>query len=126
MAGRDGPHPEQGSEGLPLPFPQYRARVAEADIQDALTLAGADPGEALRGEAPSLIDEWQNAPQLWNRIRRECDDRARPTAPRLSMGQRAASTSCATRSLQTGEPTSPVSSSSPRGAPHIAALTAYR
>ena len=27
---------------------------------------------------PRLIDEWQNAPRLWNRIRRECDDRARP------------------------------------------------
>ena len=114
MADRDDPNPEQGSEGLALPFPGYRARVAEADVQDALTrrgavliegvrwcgktstalrfassvlrlddpdaltLAGADPGEALRGEAPRLIDEWQNAPQLWNRIRRECDDRARP------------------------------------------------
>lgn len=96
------------------PFPGYRPRVAEADIEEALTrrgavllegvrwcgktstalrfahsalrlddpdaliLAGADPSEALRGEVPRLIDEWQNAPQLWNRIRRECDERAAP------------------------------------------------
>ena len=96
------------------PFPGYSPRVAEADIEQALTrrgavllegvrwcgktstalrfahsalrlddpdariLAGADPSEALRGEVPLLIDEWQNAPQLWNRIRRECDERAAP------------------------------------------------
>ena len=96
------------------PFPGYRPRLAEADVQgalkrrgavllegvrwcgktstalrfanselhldepDARTLAGADPTEALRGGVPRLIDEWQNAPQLWNRIRRECDMRAAP------------------------------------------------
>ena len=96
------------------PFPSYRPRVVEADIQEALarrgavllegvrwcgktstalrfadsvlrlddpdarTLAGADPTEALRGGVPRLVDEWQNAPQLWNRIRRECDERAAP------------------------------------------------
>ena len=32
----------------------------------------------LRGTPPRLLDEWQNAPQLWNRVRRECDDRALP------------------------------------------------
>ena len=96
------------------PFPGYRTRLAEADIQEALTrrgavliegvrwcgktstalgfaqsalrlddpdarvLAEADPTEALRGDTPRLIDEWQNAPHLWNRIRRECDERAAP------------------------------------------------
>ena len=101
-------------EERPRPFPSYRPRVAEADIQEALarrgavlvegvrwcgktstalrfarsvlrlddpdarTLAGADPTEALAGAVPRLVDEWQNAPQLWNRIRRECDERAAP------------------------------------------------
>lgn len=101
-------------EERPRPFPSYRPRVAETDIQEALarrgavlvegvrwcgktstalrfassvlrlddpdarTLAGADPTEALRGGVPRLVDEWQNAPQLWNRIRRECDERAAP------------------------------------------------
>lgn len=96
------------------PFPGYRPRVCEADVEDALsrrgavliegvrwcgktwtalrfarsalrlddedalTLAGVDPIEALRGDAPRLVDEWQNAPHLWNRIRRECDERAQP------------------------------------------------
>ena len=96
------------------PFPGYRTRLAEADIQEALTrrgavlvegvrwcgktstalgfarsalrlddpdarvLAEADPVEALRGDTPRLIDEWQNAPHLWIRIRRECDERATP------------------------------------------------
>ena len=96
------------------PFPSYRPRVVEADIQEALarrgavllegvrwcgktstalqfadsalrlddpdarTLAGADPAEALRGGVPRLVDEWQNAPHLWNRIRRQCDERAAP------------------------------------------------
>ncbi|MXY10166.1 MAG: ATP-binding protein [Acidimicrobiaceae bacterium] len=93
------------------PFPGYRPRVSEKDIEDALSRRGAvliegvrwcgktwtalrfarsalrlddddalrladiDPGEALRGDAPRLVDEWQNAPHLWNRIRRECDER---------------------------------------------------
>ena len=79
---------ERTPDELPVPFPGYRPRVAEADIQDALTrrgavliegvrwcgktstalrfassvlrlddpdaltLADADPGEALRGEVP--------------------------------------------------------------------------
>ena len=96
------------------PFPQYRFRVAEADIADALsrrgavliegvrwcgktwsalrfarsalhlddpdalTLTAADAVGALQGDTPRLIDEWQNAPHLWNRIRRECDERAAP------------------------------------------------
>ncbi len=100
-------------EGIP-PFPSYRARLAETEVQQALnrrgavllegvrwcgktstalrfansalrlddpdarTLAGTDPTEALRGNTPRLVDEWQNVPQLWNRIRRECDERATP------------------------------------------------
>ena len=48
------------------------------DDADALLLASSDPAEALRGPVPRLLDEWQNAPQLWNRVRRECDDRPEP------------------------------------------------
>ena len=96
------------------PYPGYRPRVCEAEIddalarrgavliegvrwcgktwaalrfshsalrlddEDALLLAQADPAAALAGETPRLVDEWQNAPHLWNRIRRECDERAQP------------------------------------------------
>ena len=45
------------------------------DDDAALLLASSDPTEVLRGPRPRLLDEWQNAPHLWNRVRRECDDR---------------------------------------------------
>ena len=48
------------------------------DDEAALLVAAADPDEVLRGPTPRLLDEWQNAPRLWNRVRRECDDRVQP------------------------------------------------
>lgn len=50
---------------------------ARLDGEGALLLAEADPRAVLRGPVPRLLDEWQNAPHLWNLVRRECDDRAR-------------------------------------------------
>ncbi len=43
-----------------------------------IQLAELDPGQLLRGETPRLIDEWQLAPELWNAIRHEVDDRQKP------------------------------------------------
>lgn len=40
-----------------------------------LELAQIDPGLLLEGETPRLIDEWQIAPQLWDAIRFEVDQR---------------------------------------------------
>ena len=51
---------------------------ARLDDESLVLLADTDPGAVLHGATPRLLDEWQNAPQLWNRVRRECDDRARP------------------------------------------------
>ena len=45
------------------------------DDEAALLLAATDPDAVMQGPTPRLFDEWQNAPQLWNRVRRECDDR---------------------------------------------------
>ncbi|MDE0700698.1 MAG: DUF4143 domain-containing protein [Acidimicrobiaceae bacterium] len=45
------------------------------DDEAALLLATSDPDAVMQGPPPRLLDEWQNAPQLWNRVRRECDDR---------------------------------------------------
>jgi hypothetical protein len=33
------------------------------------------PEQVLRGEAPRLLDEWQEFPELWNLVRREVDDK---------------------------------------------------
>ena len=57
---------------------RFARSALQLDDADDRVLAGADPNEALRGDAPRLIDEWQNEPALWNRIRRECDKRAAP------------------------------------------------
>ncbi len=40
-----------------------------------LALAETDPDYLLSRPPPLLIDEWQHAPELWNRIRHACDDR---------------------------------------------------
>lgn len=44
-------------------------------IQQNRTLAQVNPILLLRGETPRLIDEWQLAPQLWDAIRFEVDQR---------------------------------------------------
>jgi len=49
----------------------------DADPQ-AVALADLDPHSVLAGEPPSLIDEWQLAPALWNVIRHEIDGVADP------------------------------------------------
>ena len=41
-------------------------------------LASLDPQSALEGDVPRLIDEWQDAPMLWDVARRAMDDRAKP------------------------------------------------
>ncbi len=51
---------------------------ARFDVEAMRLLAAADPASALVGDVPRLLDEWQNAPGIWNPVRRECDDRAQP------------------------------------------------
>lgn len=46
-----------------------------ATRQRNLTLASAEPQRLLAGKTPRLIDEWQDAPQLWDAIRFEIDQR---------------------------------------------------
>lgn len=62
-----------GKTWLARHFARSEARL---DDESTLLLASSDPAEVLAGPTPRLLDEWQNAPQLWNRVRRECDDRA--------------------------------------------------
>ncbi len=53
---------------------------SEARLDDPamLLLTEADPASVLVGAIPRLLDEWQNAPRLWNMVRRECDNRSQP------------------------------------------------
>ena len=48
------------------------------DVEAMRLLAAADSASALAGDVPRLLDEWQNAPGIWNPVRRACDDRAQP------------------------------------------------
>lgn len=45
------------------------------DKKQNIELAQIDPGLLLEGKTPRLIDEWQIAPQLWDAIRFEVDQR---------------------------------------------------
>ena len=56
-------------------FARSEARVDDPAVQ---LLAESAPATVLAGATPRLLDEWQHAPTLWNRVRRECDDRAEP------------------------------------------------
>lgn len=38
--------------------------------------ASIDAASLLEGPVPRLLDEWQQAPEIWNPMRRACDDRA--------------------------------------------------
>lgn len=40
--------------------------------------ANVDSAALLDGASPRLLDEWQLAPDIWNPMRRACDDRALP------------------------------------------------
>ena len=43
-------------------------------VDDAVALYEEDPSLALLGELPHAIDEWQDVPSIWNRVRHAIDD----------------------------------------------------
>ncbi len=45
-------------------------------VDDNISLYREDPSLALIGEHPHAIDEWQDAPAIWNRVRHAIDDEA--------------------------------------------------
>lgn len=55
-----------------------RSSVRLDQSPDAVALARTRPSLVLEGSVPRLIDEWQLAPELWNVVRHEIDDRAKP------------------------------------------------
>lgn len=50
----------------------YRPRTADQALGDLLSALG---GVLLAGATPRLFDDWQLAPDLWNVVRQEIDDR---------------------------------------------------
>lgn len=48
------------------------------DEEDERAIVQADPARVLDGAAPILIDEWQKAPTVWDRVRRAVDEGAPP------------------------------------------------
>ena len=52
--------------------------LGDPDKEDEyFALAAIAPSKLLDGDEPLLIDEWQNAPRLWDAVRREVDERGR-------------------------------------------------
>lgn len=41
----------------------------------ARSMAELDPSQAIMGDSPRLIDEWQEVPDVWDAVRYECDMR---------------------------------------------------
>jgi predicted AAA+ superfamily ATPase len=56
----------------------FAASKIEIDREDNRRLAQLLPEEALSGENPRLIDEWQDAPILWDAARRTMDNLHQP------------------------------------------------
>jgi predicted AAA+ superfamily ATPase len=54
-------------------------KLQDADMRDEyLATAATKPSLLLNGATPRLIDEWQDAPVLWDAIRTMVDQRALP------------------------------------------------
>lgn len=54
---------------------QAAERVIRMDVDEAARMAlEVSPAQLFSGPTPILFDEWQEAPQLWNLVRRAVDD----------------------------------------------------
>lgn len=76
---------QQAKSILKLQNPDYR------DIY--LTTAQTKPSNLLKGETPRLIDEWQDAPQLWDAVRTLVDERGGEPGQFILTGSNAVDTS---------------------------------
>ena len=55
---------------------QMAASIVHFDADEQVRIKmQIDPKSVLTGAAPSLLDEWQEYPQIWNYVRREVDER---------------------------------------------------
>jgi len=70
----------EGAKAVGKTATAARRAKTRRDLDDPvqLALADADPHRMLEGEHPVLLDEWQRAPRLWDRVRRAVDAGAAP------------------------------------------------
>jgi predicted AAA+ superfamily ATPase len=55
---------------------QMAASIVQFDADEQVKIKmQIDPRSVLTGAVPSLLDEWQEYPQIWNYVRREVDER---------------------------------------------------
>lgn len=52
---------------------QRATTIHQLDDPDRRAIAEADPGRLLTSSPPVLIDEWQNVPAVWDKVRRAVD-----------------------------------------------------
>ena len=55
-------------------FSRSFIELQNPENKDVISLIKSQPSLALKGEKPRLIDEWQDAPQIWDAIRYEVDN----------------------------------------------------
>jgi hypothetical protein len=54
-------------------------KLQDPDMRDGyMVTAQTKPSNLLKGQTPRLIDEWQDAPVLWDAVRTAVDDRGEP------------------------------------------------
>ena len=51
----------------------YQKSFVKLNTRQSIAMARLNPKEALKGEEPRLIDEWQMAPDIWNQIKDALD-----------------------------------------------------
>ena len=54
-----------------------RSEVLLDATASTLLASNLDPAVLLEGDTPRLLDEWQLVPEIWNPMRRACDQRVR-------------------------------------------------
>lgn len=60
-------------------FAKSEIKLQDTDMRDEyLATSQSKPSLLLRGETPRLIDEWQDAPVLWDAVRTLVDSRQKP------------------------------------------------
>ena len=51
----------------------YQKSFVKLNTKQAIAMARMDPKGVLSGENPRLIDEWQKAPDIWNKVKDDLD-----------------------------------------------------